>query len=142
MPARSFAFGVALSALVAAPALAEEPGAPSRAKETCAEVGFGSDSRLKIPCPPGIRSLLDRLPRVRGPETRRDIAIDPSWPHDKAIIAGLDWPYDRAMIAPHEEPEKPLVPLIDDLLKQFGPVLSSDPEGGSWGELQFGGKPD
>lgn len=131
-----------LSALAAAPALAEDSIAPSGGRETCAEVGFSSDTRLKIPCPPGIRSLLDQFPRILEPELRRDIVIDPDWPHDHAMIAEQDWPYDQAMIAPHEEPEKPLLPFFDDLLKQFAPLMSSDPEGGSWGEPQFGERPD
>ena len=108
---------VIFAVTVAAPlALAQEAGGPGRTKETCAEVSFDGDYELKIPCPPGTRPLLEHLPRPAEPAPRRDIVIDPEWPHDQAMIQEHDWPHDWAMVAPHYGEGEEAIPLFDELL--------------------------
>ena len=108
-----------VAALAAAPALAQEAEEPGRAKETCLEVSLDGNYKFKIPCPQGARSLLEKLPRPADPAPRRDIVIDPEWPHDQAMAAEHDWPHDRAMIAPRAGEGKEAIPLFDEL---FGAV--------------------
>ena len=42
------------------------------------------------------------------------------------------------MIAPQADAEEETVPLFGELLNQFEPYLSLDPEEGAWGALQSG----
>lgn len=105
-----------LATLAAAPALAQEAEEPRARKETCLEVGLDGDYKFKIPCPPGIRPLLEQLPRPAEPAPRRDIVIDPEWPHDQAMVSEHDWPHDSAMIVPHADEEKRDIPQFDELL--------------------------
>jgi hypothetical protein len=102
--------------LAAAPVLAQEAEEPGRAKETCLEVSLDGDYKFKIPCPQGTRPLLEKLPRPAEPAPRRDIVIDPEWPHDQAMVAEHDWPHDWAMIAPHAGEGEEAAPLFDELL--------------------------
>ena len=102
--------------LAAASVLAQEAEEPGRAKETCLEVSLDGDYKFKIPCPQGTRPLLEKLPRPAEPAPRRDIVIDPEWPHDQAMIQEHDWPHDWAMIAPHADEGEEAAPLFDELL--------------------------
>lgn len=114
---RLFAFALAgVVTFAASPALAQEAEEPGRVKETCLEVSLDGDYKFKIPCPPGTRPLLEQLPRPAEPAPRRDIVIDPEWPHDQAMVAEHDWPYDRAMVVPEAEEGEETVPLFDELL--------------------------
>lgn len=122
MVGKTFVLGIVAAALTATPALAQEAEEPGREK-TCAEVSLDGDYELNIPCPPGIRPLLEQLPRPAEPTSRRDIVIDPEWPHDQAMAAEHDWPHDWAMILPHAG-EGEAVPLFDDLLGLFEQKLS------------------
>ena len=124
MVGKAFASGIFAIALAVAPAFAQEADNSGRARETCFEVSLDGDFRLKIPCPPGTRPLLEKLPLLAEPTPRRDIVIDPEWPHDQAMVAEHDWPHDWAMIAPQAGVEKKAVPLFDDLLNQFEQKLS------------------
>ena len=47
---------------------------------------------------------------------RRELVIDPKWPHDQAMVAEHDWPHDSAMIAPQDGEAEPAIPLFDELL--------------------------
>lgn len=127
MTGRVAALSVLLTVLATAPAAAQEAGDHALRSETCAEVSLDGDFHLKIPCPPGTRDLLKQLPRPTEPAPRRDIVIDPKWPHDQAMVADHDWPQDWAMVAPEEEKPKETVPLLDELLGLFGPYLSGTP---------------
>jgi hypothetical protein len=126
MTGRVAALSALLFALAATPANAQEADGSGRARETCAEVRLDGDFQLKIPCPPGTRELLKQLPRPAESAPRRDIVIDPKWPHDQAMIAEHDWPHDWAMVVPQTEPEEEAVPLLDDLLGLVKPYLSND----------------
>ena len=124
--------------LAAAPGWAQEVDEQAAGRETCAEVSLDGDFRLKIPCPPGTRGLLQQLPRPADPAPRRDIVIDPEWPHDQAMVAEHDWSHDWAMVVPQADEEAETIPLFDDLLKQFGPFMSRNPQGeGDQGEWYF-----
>ena len=138
MVGKAFSLGVFAAALAATTVLAQEAEEPGRARETCAEVSLDGDYKMKVPCPPGIRPLLEQLPRPVEPAPRRDIVIDPEWPHDQAMVAEHDWPRDWAMIVPRAGAAEEMVPLFDELLNQFEPYLSLDPEEGAWGVLQSG----
>jgi len=161
MAGKAFASGLFAIALAAAPALAQEADGPGYARETCFEVSLDGDFKLKIPCPPGTRPLLEKLPLPAEPAPRRDIVIDPEWPHDQAMVAEHDWPHDWAMIVPQAGAEEETVPLFDDLLDLVNPYLSgnrveegdqggwyfdldeshlsgSSEEDGGWEVLQFG----
>lgn len=116
MVGKAFASGLFAIALAAAPAFAQEAEDPGRARETCFEVSLDGDFKLKIPCPPGTRPLLEKLPLPAEPAPRRNIVIDPEWPHDQAFIAEYDWPHDWAMIVPQPDGEEEKIPLFDDLL--------------------------
>ena len=116
MVGKAFVFGIFAGALAAIPAVAQEAEEPGRARETCAEVSLDGEYKLKVPCPPGTRPLLEQLPRPAEPSPRRDIVIDPKWPHDQAMIQKHDWPHDWAMVAPQADAEEETVPLFDDLL--------------------------
>ena len=116
MVGKIFVLGIFAATLAATPVLAQEAEEPDRAKETCAEVSLDGDYELKIPCPPGIRPLLEQLPRPADPAPRRDIVIDPEWPNDQAMAAEHDWSHDWAMIVPQADTEEETVPLFDDLL--------------------------
>lgn len=134
MVGKTFAFGVFAAALAATPVLAQEVEEPGRARETCAEVSLDGDYKMKVPCPPGIRPLLEQFPHLAEPDPRRDIVIDPEWPHDRAMAADHDWPHDWAMITPRAGAEEEAVPLFDDLLNQFEQKLSgysAEDDGGS-----------
>lgn len=138
MIGRVAAFSALLFALAATPANAQEAEGSGRARETCAEVRLDGDFHLKIPCPPGTRDLLKQLPRPAGPAPRRDIVIDPKWPHDQAMIIEHVWPHDWAMIVPQTGEEEEAVPLFDDLLGLFKPYLSDDRiEDGEQGDRYF-----
>ncbi|MEN8197331.1 MAG: hypothetical protein ABFS30_12585 [Pseudomonadota bacterium] len=108
-----------LAALAAAPALAQETEEPRARKENCLEVSLDGDYKFKIPCPQGTRPLLEKLPRPAEPAPRRDIVIDPEWPHDQAMLAEHDWPHDWAMIAPQADDREEAIPLFDGL---FGAI--------------------
>ena len=134
-------FAIALAGLVtlaAAPAPAQEAEEARARKETCLEVGFDGDYKFKIPCPPGIRPLLEQLPRPAEPAPRRGIVIDPQWPHDQAMAAEHDWPYDSAMIAPHADEGDETAPLFGELLGLFEEYLSGYSEDQSTGGWYFG----
>lgn len=105
-----------LAALTAALAVAQEAEERPARKETCLEVSLGGDYKFRIPCPEGARPLLEKLPRPAEQAPRRDIVIDPQWPHDQAMAADRDWPHDSAMIAPHADDGEEEIPLFDDLL--------------------------
>lgn len=125
MQAVRILLGVPLIALVATPSLARAADAP------CAEVRFDGDYRLKIPCPPGTRLLLEHIPRPAKPPRRQDDVIDPDWPHDQAMIREHDWPHDMAMIAPQQQQEEEpagTAPLLDELLGLIEPYLSEHPD--------------
>ena len=113
--------------LAAAPGWAQEADESAAGRETCAEVGLDGDFRLKIPCPPGTRGLLQQLPRPADPAPRRDIVIDPEWPHDQAMAVEHDWPRDWAMIVPQPQAKEETMPVFDDLV---GLQLS-----GEWGDI-------
>jgi hypothetical protein len=105
------------AAFAAATALAQEAEEPRAGKETCLEVSLDGDYKFKVPCPRSTRPLLGKLPRPAEPAPRRDIVIDPEWPHDQAMLAEHDWPHDQAMIAPQaDDGEEEAVPLFDELL--------------------------
>jgi len=124
--------------LAAAPGLAQEVEEPAAGRETCAEVGLDGALKLKIPCPPGTRGLLQQLPRPADPAPRRDIVIDPEWPHDQAMVEEHDWPHDWAMVVPPPDEDTETIPLFGELLEQFGPFLSRNPqEEGDRGEWYF-----
>lgn len=138
MAGKVFASGFVAIALAAAPAFAQEAQDPGRAHETCFEVSLDGDFKLKIPCPPGTRPLLEKLPLPAEPTPRRDIVIDPEWPHDQAMVAEHDWPHDWAMIVPQADAEEETVPLFGDLLDQFEFYLSgTQGEGGGSGKLRL-----
>lgn len=102
---RLFAVALAgLVAFVAVPALAHEVEGPRPRDGTCRAVLFGEDYEFKIPCPPAI------------PAARRDIVVDPDWPHDQAMTAEHDWPHDSAMVVPRAEEAEEAIPLFDELL--------------------------
>lgn len=138
MAGKIFVLGIVAAALAAPPVFAQETEEPGRARETCAEVSLDGDYKMKVPCPPGIRPLLEQLPRPAEPASRRDIVIDPEWPHDQAMVEEHDWSQDWAMVVPRADTEEDAVPLFDELLNQFEPYLSFDPKGGSLGDLQSG----
>ena len=55
------------------------------------------------------------------------------------MAAEQDWPHDSAMILPHADEEEEKIPLPDELLGLFEPLLSGDSEeDGGWGDVQFG----
>lgn len=138
MTGKVVVLSVLLAALAANPAIAQESGESDRIRETCAEVSLDDDFRLKIPCPPGTRDFLQQLPRPAEPAPHRDIAVDPEWPHDQAMIAGHDWPHGWAMVVPQAEAEEEAVPPFDDLLGLVKPYLSDDrSEGGGQGGWYF-----
>lgn len=126
MTGRTGASIILLAVLAATPAAAQEMGDSGRVKETCAEVKLDGDFRLKIPWPPGTRDFLQQLPRPVEPAPRRDIVIDPKWPHDQAMLAEHDWPHDWAMIVPQTDAEEEAVPLLDDFLGLVKPYLSNN----------------
>jgi len=161
MVGKAFASGLFAIALAAAPAFAQQAEDPGRARETCFEVSLDGDFKLKIPCPPGTRPLLEKLPLPAEPAPRRDIVIDPEWPHDQAMAVEHDWPHDWGMIAPQADAEEDTIPLFGDLLDLVNPYLSgnrveegdqdgwyfgldeshpsdSSEEEGGWGVPQFG----
>jgi hypothetical protein len=105
--------------LAAASAVAQEAEERPAHKETCAEVSLDGDLEFNIPCPPGIRPLLEHLPRPADPPPRRDIVIDPEWPHDQAMVEENDWPHDWAMIAPRASDGEETIPLFGEL---FGAI--------------------
>jgi hypothetical protein len=113
MVGKAFILWIVAATLAAAPTLAQE------ARETCAEVSLDGDLEFNIPCPPGIRPLLEHFPRPADPPPRRDIVIDPEWPHDQAMAAEHDWPHDWAIIAPQADEEEEAAPLFDEL---FGAI--------------------
>lgn len=113
MVGKAFILWIVAATLAAAPTHAQEAG------ETCAEVSLDGDLEFNIPCPPGIRPLLEHLPRPADPAPRRDIVIDPEWPHDQAMAAEHDWPHDWAIIAPQADEEEEAAPLFDEL---FGAI--------------------
>jgi hypothetical protein len=115
MVGKAFTCGL-FAIVIAAPALAQERAIPQARKETCLEVRLDGDYKFKIPCPQGTRPLLEKLPRPADPAPRRDLAIDPEWPHDQAMVAEHDWPYDSAMITRQAEEEEQAIPLFDKLL--------------------------
>lgn len=111
---RVFAATLALAGLSLAPTQVQ-------AGETCLELQLGGGNAVEIPCPEGTRPLLEKLPRLAEPTPRRDIAIDPQWPHDQAMVAERDWPYDNAMIVPHPDAAGDAKPLLGDLLDLLDP---------------------
>ena len=124
-----------LVALAAAPGFAQDAEESQASKETCLEVSVDGGFKLKIPCPPGLRPLLEQLPRPAEPAPRRDFVIDPEWPHDQAMIEDHDWPYDHAMIIPRAGEGEEAIPLFGDLLGLFERRLSdysADRPPGNW----------
>jgi hypothetical protein len=59
------------------------------------------------------------LRRPADPPPRRDIVIDPEWPHDQAMAAEHHWPHDWAILAPQADEEEEAAPLFDEL---FGAI--------------------
>ena len=114
-----------LVTLATTPGFAQEAEGPQTHKETCLEVSVDGGFKMQIPCPPGLRPLLEQLPRPAEPAPRRDIVIDPKWPHDQAMIEDHDWPHDWAMIVPHAGDGEEAIPLFDNLLGLFGRRLSN-----------------
>ena len=120
MVGKTFVLGIFAAALAATPVLAQEAEEPGRVRETCAEVSLDGDLEFNIPCPPGIRPLLEHLPHPADPPPRRDIVVDPEWTHDQAMVEENDWPHDWAMIAPRaSDGEEETVPLFGEL---FGAI--------------------
>ncbi len=119
-------FAIALAGLVtlAAAALAQEPQDSRDSTETCLTVSAGGDYKYEFPCPQGLRPLLEQL----YPPPRRDIVIDPQWPHDQAMLTDPDWPHDWAMVAPRAGEEEEAIPLLDELLSLFERNLSGHSE--------------
>ncbi|MBE9557050.1 MAG: hypothetical protein IMF08_09360 [Proteobacteria bacterium] len=139
MVGKTFVLGIFAAALAATPVLAQEAEEPGRVRETCAEVSLDGDLEFNIPCPPGIRPLLEHLPRPTDPPPRRDIVIDPEWPHDQAVVAEDDWSHDWAMVVPRADEGEEEFPLFGDLLGLFEPLLSGHlEEDGGWRVLQSG----
>lgn len=139
MVGKAFILGIVAATLAAMPTVAQEAGEPGGARETCAEVSLDGDLEFNIPCPPGIRPLLEHLPRPADPPPRRDIVIDPEWPHDQAMIREHDWNHDWAMVAPQADDVEEAIPLFDDLQGLVELHLSGNSEeDGGWGKLQFG----
>lgn len=138
MIGKTFASGLFAIALGAAPVLAQEAEELGGAGKTCAEISLDGDFKMKIPCPPGTRQLLEKLPQPAEPTPRRDIVVDPEWPHDQAMVAEDNWPHDWPMIVPQPDAEEEKIPLFDDLLEQFGPFMSRNPQGeGDQGDWYF-----
>jgi len=127
---------VARLAALAAPAAALFIGGAAFAQEQfhagagepiCLAVNADTLIRIKLPCPRDLQPLLEQLGVPAEPAPRRDVVIDPHWPHDEAMIAGRDWPHDEAMVVPRGDKRKKAVPLIEDLLGLFGGHLSRYP---------------
>ncbi len=59
----------------------------THAGETCLELRLSGEYAVEIPCPDGTRPFLERLPGPTESGPRRDLVIDPQWPHDRTMIA-------------------------------------------------------
>jgi len=121
--------------MLAGPGTALLPGgtAPARAADPCAELKLSGATVLALPCPEELGRLLDS-PLLKPPpgdtdtpEIDPEMAVEPDWPHDEALVAGHDWPHDRAMVVPRGERRKEAPPPLDELLGLFGRFLSRDP---------------
>jgi len=120
--------GPAVALFIGGAAFAQEP-LPAGARETtCLAINADTLIRIELPCPRDLQPLLEQLGVPTEPAPRRDIVIDPDWPHDGAMVAGRDWPHDEAMVVPRGDTRKKAVPLLEDLLGLFGGHLSRYPQ--------------